>query len=218
MYGLKQASRKWYEKLTLLWVNEGYKQSPSDHSLFPMQKGDEFTALLIYVDDIILAGNCMAEFARIKQVLNNAFKIKDLGVLKYFLGLEVSHSRTGISICQRKYCLDLLHETGYLGPKPISTPMDPNVKIHQDTAEPYKDVSSYRRLIGRLLYLTNTRPDITFSVQQLSQYVSSPTMTHHTAACRVLRYMKGKRTVISERLHSSVIRLLRCRLGQLLGH
>lgn len=110
----------------------------------------------------------MEEFKRIKAILDNAFKIKDLGSLKYFLGLEVSQSKSGITICQRKYCLDLLKETGHLASKPISTPLDPNVKVYQDSAKPFNDTNLYRKLIGKLLYLTNTRPDITFDVQQLS--------------------------------------------------
>jgi hypothetical protein len=93
LYGLKQASRKWYEKLTSLLIKEGYTQSTSDYSLFTLTRDNNFTALLVYVDDIILAGNSMAEFDRVKVVLDVAFKIKNLGQLKYFLGLEVAHSK-----------------------------------------------------------------------------------------------------------------------------
>lgn len=152
LYGLKQASRKWYEKLTSLLITHGYNQSSSDYSLFTHSKEDGFSALLIYVDGVILAGNSLREFNRIKTILNDAFKMKDLGTLKYFLGLEVAQSKNGISIFQRKYCLDLLSETGLLGSKPAKTPLDPSVKLHQDSAEPYADVSSYRRLIRRLLH------------------------------------------------------------------
>lgn len=122
LYGLKQASRKWYEKLTSLLLKQGYCQSSSDYSLFTHKEGDIFTALLIYVDDIIIERNCLEEFKKIKTVLDEAFKITDLGTLKYFLGLEVAQSRTGISICQRKYCLDLLSESGLLGSKPAKNP------------------------------------------------------------------------------------------------
>jgi hypothetical protein len=108
LYGLKQASRKWYEKLTSLLVKEGYIQSNADHSLFTLSQQDQFTALLIYVDDIILSGTSLSEIDRIKAILDDNFKIKDLGVVKYFLGLEVAQSKAGISISQRKYCLDLL--------------------------------------------------------------------------------------------------------------
>ncbi|GAU36120.1 hypothetical protein TSUD_374830 [Trifolium subterraneum] len=190
LYGLKQASRKWYEKLTSLLVREGYKQSSSDYSLFTLSHQGNFTILLIYVDDIILSGTSLDEIDRIKTILDTNFKIKDLGVVKYFLGLEVAHSKEGISISQRKYCLDLLKDSGLLGSKPASTPLDPSIKLHNDNGKPFEDVSLYRRLIGKLLYLTNTRPDIAYATQQLSQFLHNPTVTHFKAACRVIRYLK----------------------------
>ncbi|PNX62837.1 retrovirus-related Pol polyprotein from transposon TNT 1-94, partial [Trifolium pratense] len=191
LYGLKQASRKWYEKLTGVLLAQGYVQSSSDHSLFTLSKDSSFTALLVYVDDIILAGDSLDEFTHIKQLLDDLFKIKDLGQLKYFLGIEVAHSNQGITLCQRKYFLDLLQDTGLLGAKPAKTPLDPSVKLHQDTSPPYADIASYRRLVGKLLYLTTTRPDIAFVTQQLSQFLTSPTQVHYDTACRVIKYLKG---------------------------
>jgi hypothetical protein len=191
LYGLRQASRKWYERLTSLLISQGYHQSSSDYSLFTLNKQGSFTALLVYVDDIILAGDSLAEFARIKTVMDEEFKIKDLGKLRYFLGIEVAHSKSGISICQRKYCLDLLQDTGLLGSKPAPTPLDSSIKLHQDNSAAYEDVAGYRRLVGKLLYLTTTRPDIAFVTQQLSQFLSSPTLVHYETACRVVRYLKG---------------------------
>jgi hypothetical protein len=94
LYGLRQASRKWYEKLTSLLIDQGYCQSTSDYSLFTQMNGSNFTALLVYVDDIILAGNSLHEFTRIKKVMDNEFRIKDLGQLRYFIGIEVAHSKT----------------------------------------------------------------------------------------------------------------------------
>ncbi|GAU49938.1 hypothetical protein TSUD_290950 [Trifolium subterraneum] len=190
LYGLKQASRKWYEKLTSLLVREGYTQSTADYSLFTLNREGQFTALLIYVDDIILSGTSMTEIERIKTILDCNIKIKDLGIVKYFLGLEVAHSKTGISISQRKYCIDLLKDFGLLASKPASTPLDPSVKLHNDDGKPFEDIGLYRRLTGKLLYLTNTRPDITYATQQLSQFLHKPTMTHYKAACRVIRYLK----------------------------
>jgi hypothetical protein len=143
------------------------------------------------VDDIILAGNTLAEFQHIKSILHSSFKIKDLGQLKYFLGLEVAHSKQGISLYQRKYCLDLLSDSNAISSKPVSTPSDASLKLHNDSSPPYEDIPSYRRLVGRLLYLNSTRPDITFITQQLSQFLSKPTQSHHHAALRVLKYLKG---------------------------
>ena len=145
----------------------------------------------MYVYDIVLAGNCLHEIHTIKQALNSIFHIKDLGPLKYFLGLEVSISNAGISIFQQKYCLDLLSESGMLGCKPSTTPMDSSLCLHQDSSVAMPDPLSYRRLIGRLLYLASTRPDISFLVQQLSPFMANPTQIHFQAAMRVLKYLKG---------------------------
>ena len=108
LYGLKQASRKWYEKLTDLLLHQGYTQSTSDYSLFTLKTDAHFTIILVYVDDIILAGTSMSEFDRIKLILDETFSIKDLGILRYFLGLEVAHSKANISLSRQKYYLDLL--------------------------------------------------------------------------------------------------------------
>jgi hypothetical protein len=151
LYGLKQASRKWYEKLTSLLLAQGYKHASSNHSLFTKTSATTFTILLVYVDAIIIAGNSLSEFQTIKSTLHAAFKIKDLGQLKYFLGLEVAHSQQGISLCQRKYCLHLLADSGLTHSKPVSTPSDTSIKLHHDSSPLYTDVSAYRRLVGRFL-------------------------------------------------------------------
>ena len=190
LYGLRQASRQWYEKLTSLLLQLGYTQSTADYSMFTFTHKNDFTVLLVYVDDIILAGTSLIEFDRIKNILDGKFKIKDLGTLKYFLGLEVAQSKEGITISQRKYCLDLLKDSGLLASKPATTPLDPSLKLHHDDSEPLEDITAYRRLIGRLIYLNNTRPDITLATQQLSQFLHKPTQIHHQAACRIVRYLK----------------------------
>jgi len=98
LYDLKQASRKWYEKLAIFLLQQGYVQAVVDHTLFFHTSTNTFTALLVYVDDIILAGNSITKITRIKHMLDSSFKIKDLGKLKYFLGLEVAYSLLGIFV------------------------------------------------------------------------------------------------------------------------
>lgn len=151
LYGLKQASRKWYVRLTALLLHCGYHQAGSDHSLFTKHTPDTFIALLVYVDDIVLVGTSLLEFDAVKTTLHYAFGIKDLGILKFFLGLEAAHSAKGITLCQRQYCLDLVQDCGTLGSKPVSTPLEPVTHLHRADGPLYSDVSSYRRLIGRLL-------------------------------------------------------------------
>ena len=191
LYGLKQASHNWNQKLTLELLLLGYTQSSADHSLFVKKSASDITALLVYVDDVVLTGNSIAEINAVKAHLHSRFHIKDLGPIKYFLGLEVSRSLDGLVLNQRKYCLDLISETGMLGCKPAPTPSDPSIKLHADEGALLPDPSFFRHLIGRLLYLTNTRPDISFAVQQLSQFVSSPREPHMQQALRIIRYLKN---------------------------
>lgn len=130
LYGLKQASRQWNSKLTHILLTDGYCQSKADYSLFTKKATTGFTTFLVYVDDLVLAGDDMAEITRVKQVLDHQFGIKDLGQLKYFLGFEIARSQSGISLYQRKYAADLLQDMGLIATRPCSTPMDPNLKLH----------------------------------------------------------------------------------------
>jgi len=130
LYGLKQSSKKWYEKLSILLLSCGYQQAQADHSLFVKTADSSFTTLIVYVDDIILTGNSTYEMAHIKHVLHSNFRIKDLAILKYFLGIEVAHSETGIYLCQCKYCLDLIRDSGLSSCKPCSIPMDNSLMLH----------------------------------------------------------------------------------------
>jgi hypothetical protein len=191
LYGLKQASRQWFSKFSSTLLSLGFLQSKSDYSLFTRQIGTSFIVLLVYVDDIVLAGNNSADIASFIQLLNLKFKLKDLGDLKYFLGLEVARKSTGISVCQRKYALEILEDSGLLASKPVNFPMDSNLRLSKLEGDLLDDPSVYRRLVGRLIYLTITRPDLAYSVQVLSQFMSTPRKPHLDAALRVLRYVKS---------------------------
>ncbi|WVZ04689.1 hypothetical protein V8G54_018035 [Vigna mungo] len=141
----------------------GYKQSASDHSLFLKISESSTTAILVYVDDIVLTGNNISE-------------------IESFLGLEVARNSTGIHLSQRKYTLDILTDCGMLASRPVATPMDDTDKLSTSSGTPLPDPSSYHRLLGRLIYLTTTRPDISYVVHHLSQFMSAPTSTHSQAA------------------------------------
>ena len=127
----------------------------------------------------------------LKGLLSQEFEIKDVGHLKYFLGMEVARSSKGISISQWKYVLDLLNETGMMGCKPVDTLMDPNVKLGPRTGGTTVDKGRYQQLVGELIYLTHTRPDIGFSVSVVSQFMNNPSKEHLEAVYRIIRYLKS---------------------------
>ncbi|RVW15190.1 Retrovirus-related Pol polyprotein from transposon RE1 [Vitis vinifera] len=134
-----------------------------DHSVFYHHNSlGQCIYLVVYVDDIVITGSDQDGIQKLKQHLFTHFQTKDLGKLKYFLGIEIAQSSSGVVLSQRKYALDILEETGMLDCKPIDTPMDPNVKLVPGQGEPLGDPGRYRRLVGKLNYLTITRPDISF--------------------------------------------------------
>ncbi|XP_057953033.1 uncharacterized mitochondrial protein AtMg00810-like [Malania oleifera] len=191
LYGLKQASRQWFAKLSTTLLGYGFTQGNSYCSLFIKKFESSFLVLLVYVDDVLLASDSFLEIDLLKNFLHDKFTIKDLGELKYFLGLEVARSKKGISICQRKYALDILQDTGILCAKLAIFPMDSNLKPTATNSNLYEDRSAYRRMIERLLYLTITRPDLAYSVQVLSQFLAKPVVSHYQGTIRVLRYQKA---------------------------
>ncbi|KAJ9553297.1 hypothetical protein OSB04_017342 [Centaurea solstitialis] len=192
IYGLKQASRQWNTKFSNFMLSIGFSQSKADYSLFHKGHGQDFVALLVYVDDIIIMGASECGIAKLKDQLSNTFKLKDLGDLKFFLGLEVIRTEEGILLSQRRYVLQLLEDSGMLTSKPVKEPMDPHHLLIDDDGDLLTDASQYRRMIGRLLYLTITRPNVCFAIQKLSQYVSQPRTGHMQAVKHLLRYLKEK--------------------------
>ena len=191
LYGLKQSLRAWFERFTKVVKGYGFVQCQSDHTLFVKHFLEgKLAILIVYVDDIILTGNHEGKIDLLKKLLTKEFEIKDLGNLKYFLGMEIARSKKGIAVSQRKYVLDLLNETGMLGCKPAETPMDSTIKLEESDGSPPVDKGRYQRLVGKLIYLSHTRPDIGFSVSMVSQFMNNPTEKHMTAVTRILRYLK----------------------------
>ncbi len=191
LYGLKQSPRAWFGKFSEVALEFGMHKSQCDHSVFYRQSDVGVILLVVYVDDIIITGDDSVGISSLKSFLHTKFNTKDLDQLKYFLGIEVSRSNKGIFLSQRKYVLDLLEETGKLGAKPCSSPMIPNVQLTKDDGDPLDDPEKYRRLVGKLNYLTVTRPDITFAVSVVSQFMSSPTDKHWETLEHILCYLKG---------------------------
>ncbi|KAK9114556.1 hypothetical protein Syun_021353 [Stephania yunnanensis] len=191
LYGLKQASRQWNHELTSKLQSFGFIQSAHNPCLFTYHTTGKFLVLLVYVDDVLLTGTSLELINQVKTFLHTLFTIKDLGQARYFLGLELVRSTSGLYVHQRKYVLDLLTIFGLTMAKPAATPLPRDCKFNDVDSPLFIEVDRYRRLIGRLLYLGFTRPDITYATQQLSQFVQAPTEQHWTGALHVLRYLKG---------------------------
>jgi hypothetical protein len=192
LYGLKQSPRAWFDRFRRAVRAMGYGQCNGDHTVFYRHSlsNRKITILAVYVDDIIITGDDEEEIKRLKGCLSNEFEVKDLGNLKYFLGIEVARTEKGISLCQRKYTLDLLSDMGMMGCRAAPTPIEQN---HQVTAQSGELVNKedYQKLVGRLLYLCHTRPDITYAVGVVSRYMHEPRSGHLDIVHRILRYLKG---------------------------
>jgi len=149
------------------------------------------TFILVYVDDLLITGDNSKTIVQINALLHEALTIKDLGLARYFLGIEIARSSSGTLLNQRKYILDILFDAGLTAAKPAQFPMAKGFKLSIEEGTLLPNPEAYRRIVGRLLYLTLTRPDISYAVQHLSQFLQAPKKPHYDAALHVLRYLKG---------------------------
>ena len=191
LYGLKQAPRTWFEKLKRALIDWGFTNSKSDTSLFILQQGRDIIFVLIYVDDILITGSKESLVQEVIERLNCQFALKVLGPLSYFLGLEAYRTENGLHLSQHKYICDLLKRTDMDGCKETSTPMSIVPKLSAEGGKQFSDPTLYRSIVGALLYITITRPEISYAVHRLSQYMQNPLQPHWLGCKRILRYLQG---------------------------
>ncbi|WVZ65389.1 hypothetical protein U9M48_014763 [Paspalum notatum var. saurae] len=191
LYGLKQAPRAWYSRFATFLVTLEFTEAKSDTSLFVYRHSDETAYLLLYVDDIVLTASSQHLLQQIITFLQQEFAMKDLGVLHHFLGVTVEPRPFGLLLHQRQYTLDILERAGMTDCNPCSTPVDTQAKLSEDVGTPVADPTAYRSLAGALQYLTFTRPDITYAVQQVCLHMHDPREPHLIALKRLLRYLRG---------------------------
>ncbi|XP_020553714.1 uncharacterized protein LOC110012924 [Sesamum indicum] len=191
LYGLKQAYRQWNMEFTRKLTDFDFRQSVHDHCLFLKPSSSGPMALIVYVDDILVTGPSIADISLVKTYLHRLFTIKNLGDARYFLGLEIARGASGLFVSQTKYIMDIVRDTGLVQAKSVSAPLPTGLKLSSTFGALLPCPNSYRRLVGQLLYLGFTRPDISHSVQQLSQYLTQPCDAHWHAALHVVRYLKG---------------------------
>ena len=194
LYGLKQAPRAWFDKFRSTLISFSFVQSRYDSSLFLCKTAKGIVLLLVYVDDIIITGTDFELISQLQQRLQSSFHMKDLGPLSYFLGLEVNSTVAGIFLNQHKYIREIITLAGLQDGRSVDTPLEVNVKYRRDEGEFLPDPSLYRRLVGSLNYLTITRPDISFVVQQVSQFMQAPRHLHLAGVRCIVRYLQGTPT------------------------
>lgn len=193
LYGLRQASREWHARLDSELRKFDTTSSSGDPCVYYKGQEEDIFLIAIYVDDIIIVSADLNEIQKFKNHLSQAFEIKDLGEIKYCLGIEFSRKGDSIIMNQKNYIKNLLERFNVMEAKPVNTPMEPNLKLMKinEHQEDKNDVP-YRELIGYLMYLAvTTRPDIAYVISSLSQFNNKYGPEHWTAAKRVLRYLKG---------------------------
>ena len=192
LYGLKQSPRAWFSRLSLQLKRLGFVASKADTSLFIYSKANTVMFVLIYVDDIIVASSSQNATNALLHDLSSEFALKDLGDLHFFLGIEVKKVQDGIMLSQEKYATELLTRMGMKDCKPSPTPLSSSEQLSAHEGERLKEKEStkYRSTVGALQYLTLTRPDISFAVNKVCQYLHAPTSTHWSAVKRIVRYIK----------------------------
>lgn len=165
LYGLKQAPRAWYSEIDSYFHNKGFQRSKSEPTLYVKKQGN--TGILIvslYVDDLVFTGNDEKMLEEFKREMMKKYEMSDLGLLHYFLGFEIFQNGDGVFICQKKYAKTLLEKFKMINCKSVATPLVVNEKLIKEDGSKQVDASLYRSLVGSLLYLTATRPDIMFAM------------------------------------------------------
>lgn len=190
LYGLKQTPRAWLTKLEIYLLRCGFRSCHSDPSLFVLTTSHSLTFVLVYVDDIIITGSNRPGIQKFIQALDATFRLKDLGYLSFFLGIEVTYSADSIYLSQYKYTRDLLARCTMLDAKPISSlagPISKNDKSNVVLA----DITTYRQIVGSLQYAMITRPEISYAANQACQHMHCLTHANWQDVKRILRYLKG---------------------------
>jgi len=191
LYRLRQAPHAWYAKLDSSLLGLGFRRSDSEHAVYLRGEGARRLIVGVYVDDLVITGGVAGDIEEFKSQMKATFQMSDLGLLHYYLGLEVTQSTDGITLGQSAYAAKILQNAGLAGCNPSFIPMEPRLKLSKKSSAPAVDATAYRSIVGSLRYLVNTRPDLAYSVGYVSRFMEKPTTEHLAAVKRVLRYVAG---------------------------
>lgn len=192
LYGLKHAPRAWFSRIEDYFIKEGFVNSQNEETIFlKINKLGNILFVSVYVYDLIDTGDEVSMTRDFKKSMQKEFDITDLGKMRYFLGIEVLQTSHRIHISQEKYALEILKRFGMENCNAVCNPMVPGSKLDMDDGGECIDQTFYKQIIGSLIYITMTRPDLQFVVSLLSRFMAKPTQLHLQAAKRVLRYLSG---------------------------
>ena len=192
LYGLKQALRAWYEKLTEHLLKLNFKHYDlNDATLFVKKVNKTVVYLVVYLDDLLMTRNNESYISSIKKELRKSFEMTHLGYVQYYLGIEVTQHPKSIFLSQKKYIGDLLNRFGMKECNPLTTSMEQKLKLTSIEGKEFENATKYRQLVGSLNYLTTTKPNISFIIGILSRFMQNPCEGHWPTTKRVLRYLKG---------------------------
>ncbi|GJZ16916.1 putative ribonuclease H-like domain-containing protein [Tanacetum coccineum] len=192
LYGLHQAPRAWYETLSTYLLENGYRRGTIDKNLFIKKDRGDILLVQVYVDDIIFGSTKKSLCVEFEQMMHKRFQMSSIGELTFFLGLQVMQKDDGIFISQDKYVADILKKFDFVTVKTASTPIETNKALLKDEEAEDVDVHLYRSMIGSLMYLTASRPDIMFVVCACARFQVTPKVSHLHAVKRIFRYLKGQ--------------------------
>ncbi|GKA47809.1 putative ribonuclease H-like domain-containing protein, partial [Tanacetum coccineum] len=192
LYGLHQAPRAWYETLSTYLLDNGFQRGKIDKTLFIKRDKGDILLVQVYVDDIIFGSTKKELCNAFEKLMHEKFQMSSMGELTFFLGLQVKQKNDGIFISQDKYVAEILKKFGFTEVKTASTPMETQKPLLKDEDGEEVDVHLYRSMIGSLMYLTSSRPDIMFAVCACARYQVNPKVSHLHAVKRIFRYLKGQ--------------------------
>ncbi|KAJ9565938.1 hypothetical protein OSB04_001904 [Centaurea solstitialis] len=210
LYGLRQAPRAWNIKLDGILREMGFQRCLHESAVYTKVSRGEYIIVAVYVDDLFVTGTCHEITSQFKSMMSSKFEMSDLGLLTYYLGIEVSQENDCVTIKQASYDVKILKEAGMEEYNVAQCPMEPGLKLSKAEDEPEVEATHYRRVVGCLRYLLHTRPDLAYSVGVVSRYMQSPRESHARAVKQILRYLRG--TI------SFGIRYERCDELKLLGY
>ncbi|GJT55517.1 putative ribonuclease H-like domain-containing protein [Tanacetum coccineum] len=192
LYGLHQAPRAWYATLSTFLLKNGYRRGTIDKTLFIKKDKHDIILVQVYVDDIIFGSTKKSWCDEFEALMKSRFQMSSMGELTFFLGLQVKQKEDGIFISQDKYVAEILKKFDFVSVKTASTPIETQKPLVKDEEASDVDVHLYRSMIGSLMYLTASRPDIMFAVCACSRFQVTPKTSHLSAVKRIFRYLKGK--------------------------